>query len=221
MQFVCKNCGKYFEKTQREVSKNGEPKFCCHKCSVEYRHKEKTLIVKCEQCGKEKTIKLSEYNTSTTKIFFCSRSCSATYYNKVKPKRLPTGVCVCPECGGKKDRTSKLCKKCSDKNKRSIGNYELGYYIGYGDKPKMSSHKCTHIRKDAKRVLEESGVEKVCAYCKDHQYDSILEVHHLIGVLEHDPHTLIKNINSVSNLVWLCPNHHAMLEKGLISLDTI
>lgn len=34
-----------------------------------------------------------------------------------------------------------------------------------------------------------------------------------------DEDTLIKEINNENNLVWLCPNHHIMLEKGLISLE--
>lgn len=53
----------------------------------------------------------------------------------------------------------------------------------------------------------------------DHEFDAILEVHHLKGILEFDEDTLIKEINNENNLVWLCPNHHIMLEKGLISLE--
>lgn len=37
--------------------------------------------------------------------------------------------------------------------------------------------------------------------------------------LKFDEDTLIKEINNENNLVWLCPNHHIMLEKGLISLE--
>lgn len=37
------------------------------------------------------------------------------------------------------------------------------------------------------------------------------------GILEFDEDTLIKEINNENNLV--CPNHHIMLEKGLISLE--
>lgn len=65
---------------------------------------------------------------------------------------------------------------------------------------------------------EYSG-EKVCQYCHNHEFDAILEVHHLKGILEFDEDTLIKEINNENNLVWLCPNHHIMLEKGLISLE--
>lgn len=69
-------------------------------------------------------------------------------------------------------------------------------------------------RTNARRVLESSEREKVC-----HEFDAILEVHHLKGILEFDEDTLIKEINNENNLVWLCPNHHIMLEKGLISLE--
>ena len=38
-------------------------------------------------------------------------------------------------------------------------------------------------------------------------------------ITDFDEHTKISEINSLDNLVWLCPNHHAMLEKGLIKLE--
>ena len=49
-------------------------------------------------------------------------------------------------------------------------------------------------------------------------YYEILEVHHIKGILQFDQNTLISEINKISNLVWLCPNCHAMLEKGLLTL---
>lgn len=84
---------------------------------------------------------------------------------------------------------------------------------------KYLSSKCQEIRTNARRVLESSEREKVCQYCHNHEFDAILEVHHLKGILEFDEDTLIKEINNENNLVWLCPNHHIMLEKGLISLE--
>ena len=81
------------------------------------------------------------------------------------------------------------------------------------------SSKCQEIRTNARKVLESSEREKVCQYCHNHEFDAILEVHHLKGILEFDEDTLIKEINNENNLVWLCPNHHIMLEKGLISLE--
>lgn len=126
----------------------------------------------------------------------------------------------CPKCGKYKYYLSKLCKECNDKQKRKMRDFELGHYIGYDNKKTYLTHKCCEIRKDARRFMEnESKQKKVCTYCHNHEFDEILEVHHLKSILDFDPHTKISEINCDENLVWLCPNHHAMLEKGLISLE--
>lgn len=123
----------------------------------------------------------------------------------------------CPICGKRKYHTSELCSECRNKEKsENIKEQTLGYYI---DGQKYLSTRCNNIRKDAKKTLENSDVEKVCAYCHNHEFDEILEVHHKKGILEFNSDAKVKEINSVDNLVWLCPNHHRMLELGLIKLD--
>ena len=105
------------------------------------------------------------------------------------------------------------------KKRESCRDFELGYYIGYENKEKYVTHKCSQIRRDARRYMENtSNQEKVCAYCHNHEFDDILEVHHIKGILEFDPHTKISEINCDENLVWLCPNHHSLLELGKIKL---
>lgn len=229
-EFVCKKCGEIFFKTKREISKNNgkTPVFCSQDCQKQFYKDDCYVIVKCENCGKEKRILKGEYNKSETKKFFCNNSCSAKYNNKnrvietdiiwkcndnVKTKR---GYNKCPICGELKYYTSKLCKKCSDKEKTLIKERTLGSYI---DGKQYLTSKCSEIRKDARKTIEKSKVEKVCAYCKNHDFDDILEVHHIKGILEFDSKTTINEINSISNLIWLCPNHHIMLEKGLIELS--
>lgn len=127
---------------------------------------------------------------------------------------------TCPNCGGYKYQTSRLCKNCSDKEKYEVRNHELGYYIGYGDnKKKYLASKLNEVRKDARRFMEnESEQEKVCKYCENHEFDEILEVHHLKPISSFDEHSIISEINNDENMVWLCPNHHRMLELGLIKL---
>ena len=111
---------------------------------------------------------------------------------------------VCDECRKKEQRNEFL-----ERTLRSFIDEDMTY----------STHKCGTIRKKSRKILEESNVEKVCAYCKNHDFDDILEVHHIKGIMSFDRDTKMNEINSISNLVWLCPNHHIMLEKGLIKLS--
>ncbi len=224
-EFICKKCGRIFERTKKEISKNKckIPVFCSQDCQKRYYKEDCYIVVKCENCGKEKEILKSDFNKSKTKKFFCNHSCSAEYNNKLRGldssklwvRKDKKGYDECPICGELKFCTSKLCKKCSDKEKYLVKERTLGSYI---DGHKYLTTKCGEIRRDARRTIEESNVEKVCAYCKNHEFDEILEVHHIKGILEFNTETMISEINSLSNLIWLCPNHHKMLEKGLIKI---
>lgn len=123
---------------------------------------------------------------------------------------------ICPICGKPKTSHSEICLECYRKKRGTIGEKTLGYFISG---QKYLTTKCSEIRRDARKVLENSNREKVCEYCHNHEFDDILEVHHLKGILEFDENTLISEINNENNLVWLCPNHHSLLEKGLIKLE--
>ena len=151
----------------------------------------------CRNCGRTIEVRDSENPADTRKKKFCSSSCAATFNNRLHPKRSKT-------------EKSKVIVRESIKEKT------LGYYTKGN---KYLSSKLTSIRLDAKRTLLRSGVEKTCAYCKQHEFDSIVEVHHLKGILEFSDDTKIGEINHPSNLIWLCPNHHIMLEKGMIKLQ--
>lgn len=127
---------------------------------------------------------------------------------------------ICPECGKPKCKTAKLCLDCTNKHKRIIGTFELGYYIGYGEnKSKYLTSKCNDIRKDAVRVLSESDIPKECCICHNHEFDDILEVHHIKQILDFDEHTKISEINSLDNLVWVCPNHHKLIHLNKIEIN--
>ena len=188
----------------------------------------------CQNCGE--IIKVNEnqplYETKRKK--FCNLSCAASFNNKGKVKN-PSGnnglvpvlkekdekilkqsdiAKICPICGNSKNYRAKICKDCYH-SQIDIGNNTLGFYIA--DKKYLTS-KCQEIRRHARKIIEKSPRDKVCAYCKDIQFNEILEVHHIKGILEFSQDTLLKDINNEDNLIWLCPNHHAMLEKNLIKI---
>lgn len=167
----------------------------------------------CKECGKVIEVLDNQRVADVRKKQFCSHSCAASYNNRGRIKHDENKIC--PRCGKPKHKDSEMCRSCWEEL-NGIGNKTLGYYTSG---QKYLSSKCQEIRTNARRVLESSEREKVCQYCHNHEFDAILEVHHLKGILEFDEDTLIKEINNENNLVWLCPNHHIMLEKGLISLS--
>ena len=221
-EFTCAHCGKTFKKTKAYIRKISYhlPKFCSKECSKAWKKEKFNVQVNCEECGKELVVLKSEFNKSKSKHFFCNNSCAAKYNNshrKRKSKeRYRHGYDACPICGKPKYYKSKTCSECRNKRKRKVKNRTLGFFI---DGQKYLTIKCSEIRKDARKTLEESTREKVCGYCHNHEFDAILEVHHIKGILELDKTATIEEINDEKNLIWLCPNHHKMLEMGLIELD--
>lgn len=228
-KFVCKHCGKEFTKTKRQLSKlkYNLPVFCDSDCQKKWYKENSYVNVKCENCGKELTISKHRYDSNETKHFFCDNSCAAKYNNKIRKRKTKNnvewigeehkkGYDKCPICGKLKHYKSDLCSDCRNKEKRkNIKNRTLGSYV---DGHHYLGTKCGDIRRDARRTIEESKREKVCAYCHNHEFDDILEVHHIKGILEFDRSATVGEINDESNIVWLCPNHHRMLEMGLIKL---
>lgn len=167
----------------------------------------------CLQCGRVIEVADNQRLSDVRRKKFCSHSCAASFNNKKRIKH--TDDKICPKCGGPKHKDSEICKVCR-KKLSGIENKTLGHFIiGH----KYLSSKCQEIRAHARKVLENSNREKVCQYCHNHEFDEILEVHHLKSILDFEESTLIGEINHEDNLVWLCPNHHAMLEKDLINLD--
>lgn len=219
--FTCKHCGKNFAKTKKYISKCKYklPVFCCVECQKEWYEKNSYIEVECKKCGKRLRILKGDYNKNETKNFFCSHSCSASYNNSNRIRKKIEKAhenSKCPICGKAKYYTSELCQECRNKEKRKIKERTLGSFI---EGHKYLTTKCSLIRKDARRTIVESGKERVCEYCHNHEYDDILEVHHIKSILEFENDSTVAEINDINNLVWLCPNHHKMLEMGLIKLN--
>jgi len=83
------------------------------------------------------------------------------------------------------------------------------FFSGCG---KYASRKFVNIRMYARKELELSGRPKECEVCG---FDIVVQACHIKGLAEFDASSLMGVVNSLSNLKWLCPNHHAMLDKGI------
>ena len=89
---------------------------------------------------------------------------------------------------------------------------------GHADKyPATPSRgKFHNIRVNARKVMKDAKISYKCKVCAYKQY---VEVCHIKAIADFNPTSLINEINSLSNLIYLCPNHHIELDKGILNLS--
>ena len=136
---------------------------------------------------------------------FCSKSCSTSYNNKVKPKRLRTTKCKkCENITHSYRHT--LCTDHWNNYKenqwkgKTIGEYRNRESV----KDKHGSWKHSHIRGLARNWLKHLTKEP-CRFCG---YDKHVELAHIKALSEFDDNALLSEVNSEENVIPLCPNCH-------------
>lgn len=84
-------------------------------------------------------------------------------------------------------------------------------------KADFSSAKNYHsrVRCNSRSTFRASGRDLVCAVCG---YSKFVEICHIKDLKDFTEDTSVSIINSIDNLVALCPNHHWEFDHGLISL---
>ena len=162
-------------------------------------------MIKCLNCSIE-----------TTNPKFCSSSCSASYNNKLHPKRKPEGSCS--TCGTPLTRRLKYCsKKCYFTALGYLTSDDWGSFK-YGELKLLRKYqKNSRIREMARKLYIKSNKPRKCYICG---YDKHFEVCHIKSISSHSDSTTIAEINSLSNLIALCPNCHWELDYGNLKLET-
>ena len=145
---------------------------------------------------------------------FCGHSCAAHLNNMKYPKRFSETTEKC-ECGGKKQRKSICCQFC---NWERILEKNLDKTLKECTREGPTNTKHCHVRAIAHVVLEKNHIPKKCKVCG---FDSVLDVCHIKEISSFEDDTLLREINSLINVVYLCPNHHRMLHKKMISVVDI
>jgi len=74
------------------------------------------------------------------------------------------------------------------------------------------------IRVNARKVMKDNKVPFICKVCN---YSNFLEVCHIKAIADFLPEQTIKEVNALSNLTYLCPNHHKELDGGLLPLSAV
>lgn len=140
----------------------------------------------CKNCGIE-----------TSNIKFCSRSCSASFTNRKKPKRKPEGSCDL--CNKTITTSRKYCSECH--TKKSLSNKTI-HEVLYGGKGHRSN-RYGYVRWHARKAIADRT--KKCEKCG---YDNHVEICHIKPIKDFDPCSLLSEVNSPENLLLLCPNCH-------------
>ncbi len=146
--------------------------------------------------------------TSTVNPKFCSVSCAAKLNNRLKPKRQKSGSCVI--CRTTISKRNKYCRNCIstlrvDETTVKISNlHNIRKY-----------QRNSRIRQFARAKYLKSDLPKQCAICGYHNH---FEICHKQAINSFSPDTLLSLVNSLTNLVELCPNHHWEYDNKLIEL---
>lgn len=153
----------------------------------------------CKNCGKIIEVKEGEKPKHVRKKTFCDSSCSATYNNKVRElKREKKVKEIKPK--QKKEKFEFIL----DMTKKELYNKHGVYY-------KFRAV----LRKHAHFVFNKGITKKECFICG---YSNHVEVCHIKSVSSFGDDDKINVINSIDNLVGLCPNHHWEFDNGKIDI---
>ena len=122
---------------------------------------------------------------------YCSLSCSSKNTRKNQEKIIKSCI-FCNEYYETKDKNSKYCSSnCKQRHYRQKSKKD--------DNLSMKTYN---------RVFKDAGCE-ICGW-----NESTTDLHHITPVSE-------GGINELNNLINVCPNHHRMIHKNLITKDVL
>ena len=154
-------------------------------------------IHKCQLCNKE-----------TKNPKFCSSSCSATFNNKINPKRKPESKCI--DCGKAITTSRTRCREhylmwAKNKEAKDMTLQEAIYWKHH----KSSAFALVRSRaRSTSKMKNSNGCEK-CGYSKH------VQACHKKPISSFPLDTKISEINRNDNILCLCPNCHWEYDHGL------
>ena len=215
---ICDYCNIDFLVTYRQwISKrsakklNNKKHYCGKDCRYKGMNIHSPIQVSCKQCEKSFFRNHSEAKKSINN--FCSHNCSATFNNKITPKKEKTKICktcdklifsnktYCPDC-------IKIGKHAT--NGQFISDRTLSEEL---QSKKNDANRYNGIRGHARSFM--SKEEQKCANCN---YSLHVEVCHIKAIKDFPLNTLIKDVNSRQNLILLCRRCHWELDHNYLKI---
>ena len=159
-----------------------------------------------------------EVPTSNPK--FCSRSCAATFNNKIPKRKIKK---QCTQCSSiVRNYKSRLCEKHFQIKKanghEAFKARTLGWYRSKKCLKKLHGSSIhSHVRGLCRSWLRHL-IDKPCASCG---YSKFVELCHIKKLTSFGDDALLAEVNSEENVIQLCPNCHWELDHGHITIDQI
>ena len=152
----------------------------------------------CRCCNKPIMVGEKQKVREVRRKVFCDHSCSATFNNQQR-------------------EIKEKVKKVEDSKPKKE---KFDFILGLTKKDLFEKHGIYYrfravIRKHAHFIFNKYHKHKKCEVCG---YNTHVEVCHIKSVSSFSDDTLIIEINSIDNLVGLCPNHHWEFDNGKIKL---
>ena len=167
----------------------------------------------CQNCDHIITVEANQRVPEVRKKKFCNQSCAAVFNNTKSPKRKRAEKRFCP-CGKSIQSHNELCGRCEQARRSILGSMSKGdVFRRYRTWQTARSSITYH----ANSVYDRLGKLRQCAECG---YGTHYEICHIRSVASFPEDALISEINAITNLVPLCPNHHWEFDNGLLSHDS-
>lgn len=210
------SCGKMKKKKSKQCrecfvsNRNKKEEYDTCKCGKNKKKESKTCrncwkkdnsfighIVEDPKTLRDKIIKMVSEGVTQKEIgqMFNLTKSAVSYYLKKNT--------ICTICGKNCDKRKSICLECSSEKRRQK-MLKTEQTIGEKTYDKHKYAKYSYVRYHAREVMKEAGINK----CQKCGYDKHIECCHIKAVSSFPPETKISEINSLDNLIGLCPNCH-------------
>ena len=158
----------------------------------------------CKYCGKEIPLDPLKRVAEIRRKQFCNKSCFGSYSNRTRKISITCTICGTTHIfsGPRKGFVCKDCKLAEKQEVQDLRDKITKGEIFEGAKSWQSAR--GSIQKDARRKFFRSG-RKGCEVCG---YSNHIEVCYIRPVSDFPLDAPLGEINDLSNLRGLCPNHH-------------
>ncbi|HEX8505446.1 MAG TPA: HNH endonuclease signature motif containing protein [Hymenobacter sp.] len=152
----------------------------------------------------------------TANAKYCSRSCANRVNGHLFPSRRPIAR-SCKHCGAALQTRRTTCDNCNpsfvDWQRVSLQQLKSKALQQYA-----AQKYAAQIRSLARAAYRQSNRPRACAIC---DYAVHYEVCHIKPINGFLPTAFVGDVNELSNLVALCPNHHWEFDHGILSTELV